>query len=291
MTNAVVSAEANPSPLLVVAGVHDEKSLGWSACEAWLDRAPDHELLVTVRSDKARAFVTKQSEARPGRVNYLSVDWAEPDAGDELKTVLARHLGPERVIRGIVHAVASADPSSFKVPADQLDPKIYDDAISVSATSLLRLIQGCRAHMQEGAGIVTFGFGENDQVVEGYGGPMSVAKAALRHLVAVQARPLGQAEPYARIAEIVPGYIPTHAGSAVALLQPVISSPRKVANMFEATSPLKNASVEAQRSAAGQLAVSFMLDPMWDQTTGRRIYVDAGRSLGGPSLIPEKAPR
>jgi len=278
--------EVNQSPILVVAGVRNEVSLGWSAVETWLARDPNNQVLVTVRSDKGREFVEERSKELDGRIAIATIDWKDTDASNSLNKTLTGLMGKDRAVSGVVHAVAKADQSNFRRPAHELDPQVYNDALNVSTISLIRLIRGSRDHLRNNGGIVTFGFGEPRRVVEGYGGAMSVAKVALSQLVAELAVSLGRSDPPARTAEIVTGYIPTHAGRAVALLQRI--KPSEVEEKAIQASPLKSTSSDSQRIAAGQIAVSFIADPMYGQSTGQRFSVDGGLNLIGPELFLDR---
>lgn len=54
------------APVLVVAGIHGETSLGWQAASAWLNEDAEHMVHVTVRDERAVRFISKQV-SRPRR--------------------------------------------------------------------------------------------------------------------------------------------------------------------------------------------------------------------------------
>ncbi|MCW1907901.1 MAG: SDR family oxidoreductase [Candidatus Saccharibacteria bacterium] len=272
------------APYLFVAGVHNEASLGWSAAQAWLNMNPDHQVVASTRSDAGIEFINKQRELHRGRVDQVEADWSLPDANTIVRDQLHYTYGDERRFAGFVHAVAAADRTNFTQPAHALDPSVYVDAFRVSTVSLVQGVQAVQDLLVPNAGVVTFGFGRPGATVEGYGGAMSAAKAGLSQLTVELAASLGQAEPSARTAEIVTGYIPTYSGRGVALAQKV--RPGVVEDQFAETALLPDTDSSSQRIAAGQMAAAFMVEPMFSQTTGQTIHVDAGWSLRSANLFP-----
>lgn len=200
---------------------------------------------------------------------------------------MADRYGDERPLAGVVHAIAGASRDSFSKPAHELDASDYGDAFDTSALSLLRAVQAVRPNLRARGGIVTFGFGEVGKVVAGYGGPMSTAKAALSQMVVELAASLGKADPPARTAEIVTGYVPTRSGRGVALGQPGRARPADVEARFAETAPLADSNGADQAEAAGLLAVRFIAGPEHRQTTGARLPVHAGFDIVGVNFFKE----
>lgn len=280
---ATAEGSQNNAPVLVVAGIRDQKSLGWSAANAWLEEDPNHEVVATVRSPRAQTFIEAQNETTGGRISGVAIDWQDPQAEHMLSSVLQARYGDERRVAGIVHAIAGADPITFTTPAHQLEVDHHRNAENSSTYSLLRVVRAARNNLRPYGGIVTYGFGEPGHLTEGYGSPMSLAKVALSQLVVELAFSLGQDDPPARTLEIVTGFIATRSGRGVALFQH--ARPRDIEERFAATSPLKGANAERQRQIAGELAVRFINGREYEQTTGARIPVDGGWSLGRPALF------
>lgn len=308
------------APLLVVAGVRDEMSLGYAAANRWLEDDPRNQVLMTVRSRKAEKFAAGLKEANEGRVDFVTIDYADPtpsiDASEltgpddpnadqfqsavqSLQSKLHEILGDERAVSGVVHSIAGADFSNFITPAHELSPQVYIDTYLVTAVSLLKVVQGVRGHLRDGAGIVTYGYEEPGGFTEDYGGALSTAKVALNQLVRVLAVSLGKETPSARTLEVIPGFVDTYAGTGVALgvvnNSGVRMKPSEMARgleeYFRTSSALPNTSAEAQRQASGALAVEFIKGgPVFDQMTGETIRVNAGRSILKPRLVPEINP-
>jgi enoyl-[acyl-carrier-protein] reductase (NADH) len=267
-------------------------SLGWSAASAWLRRDPANSVLLTVRSERAKAFADAQTAELAGRLETVAIDWSDPDAETEVSRHLERLLGRGRGLAGVVHAIAGAELANFTTPAHALPAAVYTSAFDTTAASLVKAVSASAAHLAPFAGIVTFGFGEFRVVPEEYGGAMATAKLALSQLVAVLGVSLGQADPPARTLEIVTSFIPSYSGRAVAAGISRANGSRitgtEISETFAADAPLPHTDPEAVLLAAGALAVSFIADPMFRHTTGERIHVDGGWATKGKSVLPER---
>jgi enoyl-[acyl-carrier-protein] reductase (NADH) len=278
------------APLLVVAGGHDEASLGWAAAAAWLERSAAHQVILTVRSRQAYDFAEAKRRELAGRIGVVEMDWTDERAPARLASHLDGAVGPRRAVAGAVHAVARADAANFTSPAHALDPAVYVGAFDACTVSLFRLVAGCRAHLAPYGGVVTFGFGEFGSVSEEYGGALSVAKLALAQAVVVLATSLGRETPPARTLEIVTGFIPTYGARGVAAgisrAQGRRVSAAEMARRFTDASPLAGTDADGQRAAAGELAVSFVSDAGLRHTTGERIHVDGGWTTTAKSTLP-----
>lgn len=274
---------------LFVAGIYDEDSLGWSAAREWLDADPDHYVFATVRSDSAAEFIDAQTETR--NIQWASLDWTDADAIAALERELSEDYGEERNFAGVVHSIASASPKTFQRPAHELDPDDLLMAANASAVSFLRTVQLTKVRLASNGGYVTFGFGEPGRVTEGYGAAMGMAKASLTHLVAELGNSLGQEDPSARTAEIVPGLIRSHSGRGVMMAnrmaKPRDQRPKEqdIVDAFEAATPLEGADSSSQLRAAGKMAVMFVINPAFETTTGVRIPVDGGWSNRSQSMM------
>jgi len=286
-------SEINKAPLLVVAGVRNETSFGWSAAEAWLERDPNNEVLVTARGEKSVEFVRSQVEETNGRIDLVApLDWTEESAADALYKHLTSTIGSDRRLGGLVHAVAWAPPENFTTSAHELPTEVYRQAMDATSFSLLNLVHGARENLADSAGIVTFGFGEHDRVYTEYGPALSTAKDSLSHLINQLGVSLGQETPSARTAEIATWFVPTYAGrgvlAGIGKQRGERVRPEQVKEYAaEKLAALKSADPDQQRINAGRIAVSFIADEMWSQTTGFHIPVDAGVPLRGHNIFPE----
>lgn len=273
--------------VLVAAGLRNRDSLSWAAIEPWLQADPTNQALVTYRNEKAKFFIDGQNSDYDYRIVPVRIDWkAERDtAPDILSETLTKEYGQERVVAGVLHSVARAHPDSFRLAAHEVPLEMYEQAMAVSTLSLLGLVQGVRDHLKPHAGIVTFGYGNPELIDAEYGGPMALAKAGLSHLVKSLAQSLGQEAPHhARVAEIATGFIPTNSGRGVAARLDQ-SSEKTILPHFNQAAFIPTDPYE-QRKNAGKLAISFMTDPVYSQTTGIRFDIDGGRLFRGQGLTP-----
>lgn len=286
LTEGEDMTETGPN-VLVVAGLRNESSLSWAALELWMQADTDNQAIVTYRNDSARAFLDGRNWEYNNRIVPVRIDWksGRDSAPRHLQETLTKHYGQERVVAGALHAIARAHPDSFKHPAHEVPLEHYEQAFAVSTLSLIGMVQGVREHLAPGAGIVTFGYGHAERIDKEYGGPMALAKAGLSHMVKSLAQSLGYEAPHhARVAEIATGFIPTNSGRGVAARLDVSSEKTILPHFAEAafipTDPYE------QRQNAGHLALAFMTDPMFSQTTGVRFDIDGGRLARGQGLLP-----
>lgn len=120
---------------------------------------------------------------------------------------------------------------------------------------------------------------------------MGGAKALLRHMVTEYAVSLGREDPPARTAAVSTGIVPTRSGKGVILARPQDSRPHvaDVIRKFTESSPLSVADPTEQRLVAGQLAVSFIIDRQFSQSTGISLQADAGWNLLSQGLPLDKS--
>ena len=281
----------NEAPFLVVAGVHNEMSLGWAAAQHWLDRDTNNEVVVTVRNPKSQEFIEAKNEEYDRRIEVVpGLDWTERSAINGLRAALSRIIGDERLVSGAVHSIAHAPAENFVTPAHELDMDVYLDTYKATALSLVGLVQGSIDRIRPSGGIVTYGFSEYGRLQPSYGPALSTAKVALSHLIKELAGSLGQTEPCARTAEIVTSFIPTYAGrgflAGVGEKRGKRLKPADEEAYLASQSVLQPYSSDKQRENAGKLAVELVADPLWEQTTGARFEINAGWQLKGREMIP-----
>lgn len=279
---------------LLVAGVRDVNSLGWFTARNWLEEVPNSRIIATYRSKSARDFLANQSSLYSDRVTGIEVDWLGENPSeklaeelDETQNFWLTQYGHRLNIAGVAHCIARADITNFTMKATELEEKVFIDAFKVGALSLVGLVRASRTFMAPGTGIVTFGYGNPERTEPGYGPAMQIAKASLTKAVMILAEELGKSGedkfgkvPQARVAEIVTGYIPTRSGKGVAVLQK--KKPKDMEKKSIENALLDGTSGALQAESAGRLAVLFMRDPAFTQTTGQRFFVDGGINARSP---------
>lgn len=286
----------NRPETILVAGIRNVDSLGWSVARNWLEGAPSRRLIATYRSEDALEFLERQSGIfdDPNKITSVEIDWLDDDPasvlGWALEDIDKKLLTKEGIglsLAGVAHCVASADRSNFTKPPTEIDDQVYIDAFKASTLSLKGLVKACLPYLVPSAGVVTFGYGEPDRTEVGYGGAMQNAKASLTKTVMALAEELGQPYPNTnlpkgRIIEITTGYITSRSGKAVAVLQKTKPKDAEAKSSEKALLAGTNGSLQA--NTAGEFAVLHMVHPAFSQLTAQRIHIDGGASARSSTI-------
>lgn len=169
----------------------------------------------------------------------------------------------------LVHSLANGP----EVAKDVLDTsrKGYLAAVSVSAYSLVSMVSRLAPLMRSGGSVLSLSYLAAAQVIPGYGGGMSSAKAALesdtRYLAYQAGRRYG-----IRINTISAGPVATRAASATGIIDEYIEH-------YEQHAPLQ------QRLTPEEVAnfAAFISSPLASGMTGSVVYVDKGFHAMGMS--------
>ncbi|MCA1826093.1 MAG: enoyl-[acyl-carrier-protein] reductase [Myxococcales bacterium] len=177
----------------------------------------------------------------------------------------------DKAIDVVVHSLANGP--EVKKPLLETSRSGYLAAVSVSAYSLVSLLQRLGPLMRPGSSAISLTYMASERVVPGYGGGMSSAKAALEsdtRLLAYEAgRKLG-----IRVNTISAGPLASRAASAIGLIEKMVA-------YYKEHSPL------AQELAAEEVGnvAAFLCSPLASGITGATVYVDKGyHSMGIPAL-------
>jgi enoyl-[acyl-carrier protein] reductase I len=192
------------------------------------------------------------------------------DAGDFSVDGLARRLTAdfgERPLDVVVHSLANGP--EVKKPLLETSRAGYLAAVSVSAYSLVAMVQRLGPLMRPKGSFSSLTYMASERVIPGYGGGMSSAKAALesdtRTLAFEAGRKFG-----IRINTISAGPWASRAASAIGIIEKMVDYVSKTAPI---TTPLEPADV-------GNTA-AFLCSPLGAGITGTTIYVDKGyHSMG-----------
>lgn len=178
-----------------------------------------------------------------------------------LRTAMVADFG-DKPIDIIVHSLANGP----EVAKDLIDVsrRGYLAAIGVSAYSLVSLVQRFGPHFRPGGSVLSLSYLAAERAIQGYGGGMSSAKAALesdnRFLAFQAGRRWGL-----RINTISAGPYASRAASATGIIDRYIAHYRKV-------SPLPE-DLETREVAA---TAAFLSSPLASGITGTCVYVDKG---------------
>jgi len=271
----------------VVAGVSDEKGLGW-ACAKRL-ASTGAQITVACWVPLFRVFTEafnagKLDEARRLEdgslmdLTILPLD-ARFDTLEDVPADIRDHKRYQGIsgysieefcaaishmpkVSGWVHALANAP--EIRRPLLETSRQGYLEAISSSSYSLIALLRGLGPHMAPGAGVVTLTYRASCQVVPGYGGGMSSAKAALESDVKTLAFEAGQRWGV-RINAISAGPWKSRAAQAIGKIDLMVDYAHK------------NAPLAKTMDAADVAnAAHFLLSEAAACTTGTVLWTDCG---------------
>jgi enoyl-[acyl-carrier protein] reductase I len=174
-----------------------------------------------------------------------------------------------------IHAIANA--KEIKNPLSQTTRDGYLHALSASSYSFVSMCAQFKCLLSEKASCITLTYRASDQVIPGYGGGMSSAKAALESDVRYLAYELGQLNS-TRVNAISAGPLASRAAKAIGMIDAMIEYSHN-------NSPIKR-DLEAQDVAN---TVLFLGSSMSQAITGQTIYVDHGLSIMGRPIQNETA--
>jgi enoyl-[acyl-carrier protein] reductase I len=195
------------------------------------------------------------------------------DVGDCSVDGLARQLVTdfgERPLDILVHSLANGP--EVKKPLLEVSRPGYLAAVSVSAYSLVSMIQRLGPIMRPGGAAVSLTYMASERAVPGYGGGMSSAKAALESDTRTLAFEAGRKWGL-RINTISAGPFASRAASAIGIIEKMVEY---VAHNAPLTTRLD--ATEVGHAAA------FLCSPLASGITGATVYVDKGYHAMGMAV-------
>ncbi|MGO8992044.1 MAG: enoyl-[acyl-carrier-protein] reductase [Polyangiaceae bacterium] len=162
----------------------------------------------------------------------------------------------------LVHSLANGP--EVKKPLLETSRSGYLAAVSVSAYSLVGMVQRLGPLMRPGGSVVSLTYIASERVIPGYGGGMSSAKAALESDTRVLAYEAGR-KMGLRVNTISAGPFASRAASAIGIIDAMVQYGVK-------NSPLP----EALDSKEVGAVAAFLASPLGTGITGTTIYVDKG---------------
>lgn len=170
----------------------------------------------------------------------------------------------------LVHCLANG-PEVHK-PLLETSRQGYLAALSVSAYSLVSMVQQFGPLMPRGGSVLSLTYIASQRVIPGYGGGMSSAKAAMeadtRYLAFQAGRKYGL-----RVNTISAGPVATRAASVTGIINEIV-------DYYEANAPLTER-LTTQEVAA---VAAFLASPLASAVTGTTLYVDKGFHVMGKAL-------
>ncbi len=170
----------------------------------------------------------------------------------------------------VVHSLANGP--EVKKPLLETSRNGYLAAISVSAYSLVGMLQRLAPLMRPGGSAVSLTYMASERVVPGYGGGMSTAKAALESDTRTLAFEAGRKYGI-RVNTISAGPLASRAASAIGFIEEMVK-------YYKANTPIPE---ELSASEVGSVA-AFLCSPLASGITGTTIYVDKGYHTMGRTV-------
>jgi enoyl-[acyl-carrier protein] reductase I len=182
---------------------------------------------------------------------------------------LRADFGPE-ALDIVVHALANAP--EVRKPLLETSRRGYLTALSVSAYSMISLLQRLGPLTRPGGSFISLTYMASERVIPGYGGGMSSAKAALESDTRMLAFEAGRKWGH-RVNTISAGPWASRAASAIGFIDRMIE-------FCKANSPLPEA-MTAEEVAA---TAAFLASSLGRGITGSTIYVDKGYHAMGVAV-------
>ncbi len=178
----------------------------------------------------------------------------------------------EKPLDIVVHSLANAP--EVKKPLLETSRGGYLAAVSVSAYSLVGLVQRLGPLLRPGSAVVSLTYLAGERTVPGYGGGMSSAKAALESDTRTLAYEAGR-KWGARVNTISAGPLASRAASAIGLIEEMVKH-------YASNSPLPQ-ELHAMEVAH---AAAFLCSPLGSGITGATLHVDKGYHTMGWTRSP-----
>ena len=170
----------------------------------------------------------------------------------------------------VVHSLANAP--EVKKPLLEVSRAGYLGAVSVSAYSLISLLQRLGPLMRAGGSVVSLTYMASERAIPGYGGGMSSAKAALESDTRTLAFEAGRKWAI-RVNTISAGPLASRAASAIGIIE-------RMVDYCAANSPLTDALTATE---VGNVA-TFLCSPLGSGITATTVYVDKGYHAMGMAV-------
>lgn len=188
---------------------------------------------------------------------------------DGLAARIAADFGPQP-LDIVVHSLANGP--EVKKTLLETSRSGYLTAVSVSAYSLVGMLQRLGGLMRPGGSVLSLTYMASERVIPGYGGGMSSAKAALesdtRTLAFEAGRKWG-----VRVNTISAGPYASRAASAIGIIG-------RMVQYCAANTPIS----EALTADEVGTAAAFLASPLASGITGSTVYVDKGYNIMGMAV-------
>ena len=190
----------------LVFGVANHRSIAWTVAETLKSEGVKLALSVLdARAEKkAQALIDNESQ---GFITQCDLEDLE-----QLKLLMNKVQAHWGRIDFIIHSVAFAEVSALKKPLSHCSREAYLQAMSISAFSLISVVNAARNLLSERAAIVTMSYLGAEIAIPSYGlmGPVKAALEAEVRYLAAELAPMGT-----RVNVVSAGPLKTLAASAI----------------------------------------------------------------------------
>ncbi|MGH9478642.1 MAG: enoyl-ACP reductase FabI [Terriglobales bacterium] len=246
---------------VLVMGVANRWSLAYAIAEALAREGA--RLALTYQAERVRRSVEELAHGL-GAAAVLPCEVTDDAALAALFEALAREPGS---LHGVVHSLAFAQKEDLDRPFAQTSRAGFQQALEVSAYSLVSVARSAAPLMAGGGSIVTLSYLGAQRVVPNYN-VMGVAKAGLEACVRYLASELGPAG--IRVNAISAGPVKTASARAIRNFNSIL-------DLVAERAPLRRVPAPAEVADAAL----FLLSDLGRGVTGDTLYVDAGYHIMG----------
>lgn len=243
----------------LVTGIANDKSIAWAVARAV--RAQGAEIAMTYQNDKTARYTQPLAEAIEAKV-FEKLDVTEEGS---LENVVAKCSEAFGRLDFVIHSMAFCNAADLHGRVIDASLEGFNQAMSVSCHSLLRMAKQVEPLMTEGGAIVTMSYLGAERVVRNYG-LMGVIKAALESAVRYMAYDLGPKN--IRVFAVSPGPIMTRAASGIQNFNALLEADAVKAPLGRTVTIDEVGALTAFLCSAGASGM-----------TGQTIYVDAGAHI------------
>ena len=260
-----MNTAATPCPQMLagksglITGIANDKSIAFAVARA--ARALGADVAITYQNEKTAKYTAPLAESLDAKV-FEKLDVTEEGS---LENVIDKCKAAYGKLDFVIHSMAFCNAADLHGRVVDASLEGFNQAMSVSCHSLLRMAKAVEPIMPEGGTIITMSYLGAERVVRNYG-LMGIIKAALESAVRYMAHDLGPKG--IRVFSVSPGPIMTRAASGI--------------NNFNAL-----LEADAQKAPLGRTVTidevgsltAFLCTASASGMTGQTIYVDAGAHI------------
>lgn len=238
-------------------GVANNRSIAWGCAQEMEKQGA--EIIYTYQNERLKKLINKLDIADD---HLIECDVARDESIDDAFKVVSERFGK---IDGIVHAIAFAKREELGGSILNSSREGFNQALDVSAYSLLAVAKAGVKILNDPASIVTLTYMGSSRALPNYN-TMGVAKAALESLVRYLARDLGE------------NRIRVNAISAGAMKTLAVSGIKGHAELLKLSKSETVDGVNVTKEEVGDTC-AFLMSDLATGLTGDLIYVDKGVHL------------